>query len=430
VKTASEERAKFQDIVTYTLTFSNSAAYAVTGVVVTDNLPTTAAVSYVNGSASNSGSYDKTSNVLTWNFQSVAAGESVTLTYDLDVLLLAGAYSPLVNTAQLSYTGRSTTATHSLPVGGSYVIHIAVYNSVGEEMKELKEFQLSIPLSKIDLTGEVITTDDGAVNVYYKGTLIGSWDATTASGKKVTNGAYLLKITSTDPYGVSSSVTKDVKVQIARNILEVTVYNESGEAVKKFSPEDLEGLISGSFLPSDYDVGKSKSGPSVITPSYSNPMLYGNYATITLGSGRSFDWTGRGDNGKILSNGHYFIQVKASMIDGGQQEILMGILIQDADTNAISGVVMAPNPVNFSQTNQARFLVGSNMGPVDGFKVKIYTLSGELKETLLNDPGNPTQATWSPTRWQIASGTYIAAVELYSNGGVVGRRVLKAFVLH
>jgi flagellar hook assembly protein FlgD len=268
------------------------------------------------------------------------------------------------------------------------------------------------------------------VSVYYKGVLIATWDATTSGGNKVSNGTYLLKVTSTDPFGITTSVTNNVTVDIPRSVLTIVVYNEAGEAVKTFSMAELENLLGGALQSDDYDVGQSKESPKLITPSYSNPMGNGNYATITLGSGRSFNWEGRGDNGRILSSGRYFIEIAANETHWGKQQMLIPITLQDLDTNAISGVVLAPNPININQTSQARFLIGTNMGQVDGAKVKIYTIAGELRQLLTNDPGNPTQVTWDLGQSNPASGTYIAVVELYSGGGIVGRQKLKAFVLH
>jgi hypothetical protein len=68
---------------------------------------------------------------------------------------------------------------------------------------------------------------------------------------------------------------------------------------------------------------------------------------------------------------------------------------------------------------------------VDSVKVKIYTLAGELVgNPLMNDLGNPGVVTWNLGGSGIASGTYIAVVELNSDGGVIGRKVLKVVVVH
>jgi flagellar hook assembly protein FlgD len=297
-------------------------------------------------------------------------------------------------------------------------------------VKTISIFNLSFPVPGFDLSEATLIADNGVVNLTYNGMVLGSWDGTNGNGGKVTNGTYVLKVASTSPLGVTTTVTHNVSVQVARSTLDIAVYNEAGEEVKRFTQQELQNLLSGSLLPADYDVGRAKSGPGVITPSYSNPMGNGNFLTITLGSGRSFNWDGKGDNGRILSSGRYFIEIKSDTAGGTLQQIISAITIQDSETSGITGVVLEPNPINVNQlTSPPVFVVNTGMGQVDGVKIKIYTIAGELVQTLVSLPGNPTQVPWS-TAPNLSSGTYIAVVELQSNGTRVGRQILKAVVLH
>jgi hypothetical protein len=60
--------------------------------------------------------------------------------------------------------------------------------------------------------------------------------------------------------------------------------------------------------------------------------------------------------------------------------------------------------------------------------VKIYTIAGELVQSISGTPGN-TSTQWTATG--MASGIYIAAVEVQDvNGGFLEHQLLKILVLH
>ncbi|GHU07899.1 hypothetical protein FACS189431_3210 [Alphaproteobacteria bacterium] len=84
-KTGDKLVAKRGDTITYTITATNTVAdsTAATNVEIVDSLPSY--VTYVAGSADNSGSYDSTGNEVTWMVPSIAYGTSVTLTYKVTI---------------------------------------------------------------------------------------------------------------------------------------------------------------------------------------------------------------------------------------------------------------------------------------------------------------------------------------------------------
>ena len=89
------------------------------------------------------GIYNSANNTLTWTMPTVAPGVSVTLTYQIQTLLVSATAQSnvLVNNAQLSYPGGPVMATNSVTVEGSYVIHLAIYNSAGELIKNYAVFR-------------------------------------------------------------------------------------------------------------------------------------------------------------------------------------------------------------------------------------------------------------------------------------------------
>lgn len=398
-----------------------------------DDLPPLNMASLVASSISAGGTYNTATNVLSWTIPVLSPGSSVTETYQMTMGIESAANGPgtVTNTAILNYTGGSVTANNSVIVRGTDIIHIAIYNPSGELIKTIATFQLNNTVSNFTLGTNVLQTDSETMSISYNGTVLGTWDGTNGSGNKVANGAYIVEIESTDPYGVTTTISKNVSVSIARNTLSIVVYNEAGEVVKNFNPQSVETLIGGSggtFTTEDYDVGKAKLSPGIITPSLVNPNGNGNYLTITLGSGRSFTWNGTGDGGAILSSGQYYLEIKSQMANGPEEEIVMPFMVQ-GNGSGIPGVVLAPNPVNMNQISQARFLINTNGARVDSVDIKIYTMAGELADTL-SSPGSPTQITWDLTQKRWSSSTYIAVVELNGNGGVLARQILKVAIYH
>jgi uncharacterized repeat protein (TIGR01451 family) len=432
-KTSSETTAHPGDTITYTLHYTNPSGITVNNVVITDTLPPSGAMTYVAGTASGNGVYNSAANTLTWTVASVPPFASVALTYQMQVGPLGGMYNPVVNNAQITFTGGGSgaTASSAVSVVGSYVIHIGIYNEAGELIKTLGLFETSAGIAGFSVEGS-LTSSQSAVTFVYDGEVIGTWNATNSSGGTVSNGTYIVKVDSTDPFGVTTTVTHNVTVSIATSTLQIAVYNSAGEVVKTFTQQQIQTLVAGAngaLTPADYNVAEAGISSGLLIPSYTNSGGPGSTVTVTLGSGRGFTWNGTGNNGQILASGHYFIQMTSFTPGGPQQQTIMGITIQDNNNNAINGVVLAPNPVNLSQTTQATFLINTGLTQVDSVKVKIYTVAGELVRTLTSLPGTPTQVVWDFTQFQPASGTYICVVELNANGGLVGRHITRAVII-
>jgi uncharacterized repeat protein (TIGR01451 family) len=421
------------DTVYYTLIYSNPSSSNVLGVTLTDSLPTTFAGTYVDHSASGGGVYDSVLNTLTWIIPNIPAGATAQFNYQLHLSALGAKYNPVVNNAKLTYPGGMVGASNSISVTGDYVVYMGIYNSAGELVKTIAEFETQIPLTDFSVTNGVITSDSGVAQFSYNGMSLGSWDASNASGGKVTNGNYFVKVDSTDPFGVTTTVTKNISVQITRSTLEIAVYNEAGEIVKHFTQAEVQNMVGGvggSLLPADFNVQKTTLSSNVLSPSYGASTHPNSTMTITLGSGRSFTWDGRGDSGSILTSGTYFIEIKSEPENQDREEVVLPITIQGNNANGITGVVMGPNPIHLDQTTQAKFFVNPGGSAFDSVTVRIYTIAGELMTTLQNVPGNPALVVWDLSAARIASGEYLAVVEMNLNGGIIGRKIVKAVVIH
>jgi uncharacterized repeat protein (TIGR01451 family) len=422
------------DVIGYSLTASNPSSATVFNAVFVDFLPPASEMTYQVGSASNGGVYDPAANTITWTIPEIAPGGTVILSYQIQAGFESAnsKLTTLDNKAQVTYPNGIVTASNSVTVSGSYVIHLAIYNQSGEKIRDLVTFESGTPIEDFTVVNGTLLTDSASATFLYDNLPLGSWDGTNGSGQKVTNGTYMVKIDSTDPYGVTSTVTHSVVVNIDRNTLEIAVYNSVGEVVKHFTQEEIQSLIAGvngSLLPADFDVGKASLSSKLLSPSYANVPGTNHTVTITLGSGRSFTWDGKGDNGQILSTGDYFVEVKSSMSNQPDQEIVMNLHIQDSAVNGAGTAALWPNPINLNQTSQAKFML--NVGvDVTHVQVRVYTIAGELMKTLQNDQGNPNQVTWDFTGSYVARGAYLAVVEFRSDTGILSRKIIKILILH
>jgi uncharacterized repeat protein (TIGR01451 family) len=432
VKTSSESTAKANDTITYTLQYSNPGSSPAMNVTIIDNLPPTASLLYAPGSASNGGTYDPVANTLTWVIPLIPGGATVPLSYQEAIQPLAGQLNPVVNCAKLSFAGGQVTSCASVSILGSYVVQVSVYNSAGELIKTLSTFEAVSSVSAFTLSTGVLTSDSQVLQIITNGQPLGTWNGTNGTGQKVTNGSYFIKVSSTDPFGVTSTVSQTVSVNISRSTLTAEVFNEAGEVVKHFSEADIQAMIGGANLTaSDFDVAQVKLSSGVLAPSYSGTGSSNSVLTITLGSGASFTWDGKGDNGIILSPGNYFLEVQSTGPNGQSVEETTRTVRIDGAVDAINGFVLGPNPIRLSQTQSANFFINTDAAQVTSTDVKIYTIAGELisKPALINLPGNPGVVPWNLSQFAIASGTYIAVVELNTANGTIGRKFLKVVVI-
>ena len=423
----------FQNV-TYQLVYSNPSASAAMGATLIDRLPPTSEAQYVAGSASGTGTFDAASNTLKWIVPLVPVGASVTETYALTLQLMVGGQDYVNNTAELDSSSGSVTAVASIRVMGPVDVVIGVYNEAGELIKVLKSFRSPTKIDDFTLSSTVFDSTGNPIKISYQGQDIGQWDGTNANGQTVANGEYYIKMDSTDAYGVTQTVTKPVAVQVSQETVNVTIYNSAGEVVRQFTPDQVRQLVAGqgaALAAVDYQVGQVRLSATTLMPSYADPSNSLGSVSLLFPSGGSMTWDGRNNDGVIVQNGTYYIELTSKKGSDTQQTVILAVNVLHGDLDASNRIVMAPNPVNLAQTGQAVFMIGNGGGPLDATTVKIYTVAGELIQTLYNEPGNPGRVLWNlrgGTSRVVTSGTYIAVVELRVGSGVTGRKILKVIV--
>lgn len=404
---------------TYTLAVTVTGG-AFNGVVVTDTLP--ANVAFVGLGSANAGSaaFDSAHSLLTWSLPGSLPPGAYSLTYQTQVNALAPAGTPVINGALLSYPGLShpLSAAATVQVTGSYTIRVGVYNEAGELIKSLQVFQTSNAVNSLTLEAPQITHLTGAGSVillYSRGTLLGSWDGTNASGDPVSNGVYHIQVESVDSYGVATTVTQEAVVSRQLAQISAAVYNEAGEVVKHLTAwvDDASGAGMTDVTLSAKSFSPGTSQPvQIFIQSSSSPV------TLT--------WDGTDDSGNDVTSGSYLLSVHWFDGQGQGNDISKAILVTAQGPRQGQDVVAEPNLLRISSgQSRVQFLDLSGQGST--LKVSIYTLAGELTASFQGEAGTG-QASWDASG--LASGIYLAAVEKRTaSGGSSGRQILKIMVV-
>ena len=422
-KLESESVGHSNDIVTYTLVVSPAFGQA-NSVVVTDALPnylTFEGFGPVPASVNNPSFLN---NTLTWTLV-VMPATPVTLTFQAQLATFVPQGTVITNTAQLTYTGLSSPkrASVSMTMATSYTVHIGVYNEAGELITSYPAMELSQEITNFSiLASPTITTLNGVVYIEVNGQELESWNGMNQSGTPVQNGSYYVKVDNTDPFGITNTVSQVVTVNRHLAKVQVNIFNEAGEIIRHLtSYVDDAGTFS---------IDNVNLSTAVLQPTSDTTPVPGNanYVTINLGNGQSLSWDGKDDQGSIVTNGHYNVEIHYEDGTGGDQVVTRGLLVETTGQTHPNDVVYAkPNVLNGRSGYQTALRVDSN----DAYtlRIKIYDIAGELIRNVPVVPdgvNNEMQADFSSQ----ASGMYFAMVELINGqGGVAKRQALKIVVV-
>lgn len=355
---------------------------------------------------------------LVWTFPTIQPG-TYSLIYTARVPSLTAAGTVYLNTAELTYPQITLpkTAQAAATVQGEFTVKIAVYNEAGEVVKVFPILRFSEPVSDIDLqVDRIINSLSDTIEIVYRGVVIGIWDGNNNQGDPVSNGRYHIKVDSMDLWGSVQSVTQEASV--SRNLArtQVTVYNSSGEAVRHLTDSlaDL-GTLSGSVTLS----------AQVISPSY-NGGANGS-VTLVADSGLTAVWDGRADDGSIVTNGQYFLELRTTDGRGGESTVTREVNVLHGDLKVDGPVRVTPNPAGGTFGTSVLFDV--NTTAYLTLRVTLYTLAGELLGERIDGTPGAASATWDFSNKKVASGLYLAVVELIDAQGGSQKRVHKVAVL-
>lgn len=433
-KTVSDMGPGSNETLAYAINLSVPAS-AASAVTVTDTVP--AELAFV-GAASNtnppvagtslsvvalptSGPTPGTGTLLVWTLPGPIPSGNYTLNYTASVTNFSPAGEVILNKASLTYPQNPLpqVAQAASTVTGNYTVRINVYNEAGEIVKTILLQHYSQPVQNVTLqTSSVIQSIDDKIRIVYEGQVIGTWDGTNNQGQEVSNGQYYIKIDSIDENGSVTTITQTATV--ARHLAHVVVdiYNATGEIVRHLDAEvaDAVTLTTGVALSS-----------STISPGSQGGV--NSTLTMTLSDGTTLVWDGRNDNGQIVSNGQYFLEIKSNDGQGGDSTVAKEVTVFHEGLDIAKGKVLVyPNPDSV-RVDGAKINFAANAGLKLTLKVNIYTVAGELVQRVEGVSGESSVA-WDFSNLSLSSGLYIALIEIYDNRGSVQRQTAKVLIVH
>jgi hypothetical protein len=236
----------------------------------------------------------------------------------------------------------------------------------------------------------------------------------------VSNGGYYVQVTNTDPYGVVNNVSQIVTVARSIAKVEVDVYNAAGEVVKH--------LYAYADDPGNMPLGSVDLSATTLAPTASSVSNGTNNVTMTFPSGLVLSWDGKGDNGAIVTNGMYEMEVHWTDGVGGEEVITKGVLVNRGGNPIADGVVFASPNVIKSGATSTTIKINPTAGAVYTLTASVYDVAGELVKTPVTGTAGDNKVTLDLSG--LASGIYLVPTDLYDpQGRFVQKQITKIMVL-
>jgi flagellar hook assembly protein FlgD len=363
------------------------------------------------------GSTPGTGTLLVWTFPYILPGQ-YSLSYNASVNNYLAGGTVLTNQVDITTLEAPTPQSTQAPVTltGGYTVRINVYNEAGEVVKTVLSGHYSMPILDFSLSLGTLRSIHDQTEILFQGVVLGTWDGMNNAGGEVTDGDYFIKVDNVSPLGTVTTETLTVVVDRHLAEVSVNVYNASGEVVRH-----LEQVVADAVTVSQ---SVSISG-GTLDPSYQGGT--DSAVTLTLADGSLLTWNGTSDNGNIVSNGQYFIEIQSNDGQGGNATVIKQVTVFHGGLNfSDSQVTVWPNPLYVSRGGQkVYFSVGTQVA----LRVKIYTMAGELAGQAQSQVSVPGVAVWDITAQTIASGLYIADIEMTNPNGAVERQMRKIAVI-
>ncbi len=430
-KTVSDTAPESNETLTYIIglnVFSSTAS----NIIVTDTVP--AGLKYIAsiGSPSPPGTTLSTilgptpgllsapgnGTLLVWSFPPVAPG-NYGVTYTANVNGLTPDGTVINNQAAMNFLGNPIPQVVQAPVTvkGNFMVQINVYKKSKEIVKTILAMQyFPRPIRTVTIESSTLVSIKDKINLVNSNMTIGTWDGTNKYGEEVSNGNYHIKIENIDYSGSIDSIIQDVVVD--RKLIRITlsIYNEAGEIIRH-----LDQVVSDAVTLND---NVTVSNPT-IAPNYQGGAT--STTSITLADGSGVTWDGRNDSGKIVLNGQYFIEIMTEDQQGGNSTVTKTINVTQPELTLPNGQVLVyPNPFHVrANGTQVNFMANAN--PPVTLKVNIYTLAGELVQRKEGQAGT-SQLTWDLSGLSLASGMYLAVIEIYDSAGAMQRQITKLLI--
>jgi uncharacterized repeat protein (TIGR01451 family) len=420
-KSASEENVRSGDVVTYILavTVTGSAA---SNVQVVDVLPVHLdLVRVVTVPAGGVASWNASSRTLGLTFPSPLAPGIHRLTYEARVDNTIQDGTVLTNCADLTYSGWTGVPKRScaeVALESVYTVRVGVYNESGELVNEILVTRRSERIEDFDITADLVIAglNDPAI-VVVDGVPLVTWNGDNRDGDPVSNGIYHLKIDNMDAYGVVHSVSQEITVSRSIAQVSVKVYNSAGEVVRELFTQMDDPCVPSAPCPNP--LAGVRLSTRVLNPVESGTPGPNQILTVTSQSGLSIQWDGRSDEGQVVQNGHYELEVHYVDGRGGSETVGLGVVVQATGKGPLEDAVSVSSNLITGGATTATITVARPESY--DMKVSLYNVAGELIRKGPFTSSGTNQVTFDLSG--LSSGLYFAITDLYEAG--TGRFVLR-----
>jgi flagellar hook assembly protein FlgD len=312
-----------------------------------------------------------------------------------------------------------------------------VYNEAGERVKIIASTSADSPVSSVELyvEGQTTTTTvisyGSGLDIYLRdveteqtegqGATIFTWRAINDQSQLINQGVYYIKIESIDSYGHISTLIKDVTVVRVEEYAEVNIYNNAGELVRSIR-ENKTGLTTSTVKLDNL------SDTISLNQTQNNVLIqYGP------GIGENITWDGKNQEGEIVGNGTYEIQVVLKTQHGTTMEASKTVSILREERLYFDKITAIPNPAMAGSDENPYLTIQWTLHGVETGRitVKIYNVAGELVRRLEGD------LTAGSLQWDmktdngkyVSRGIYICVIEGKNSEGYRDKKLLKVGII-
>jgi hypothetical protein len=287
------------------------------------------------------------------------------------------------------------------------MMSIKVYNSAGEMVKLVALTGAYSLISDFTIDKTVFSPDDGGQAIIDVDGYLYAWDGMNNQGAAVENGLYYVKVETTDEMGFTHMQIKEVTVLTNGLTSEIRIFNSSGEIVKVIPFDSLTSYGS-------KDLVINPSQPKVFSPG-ENTGTGGamNSAEITY-MGQTVTWDGTNENGTIVNNGVYLVQLVGIDGTGSKTVAQTDITVLHNGYEVVNNVKIVPNPVNPTQTGEVIIRYDAMSGA--DVTVKVYNVAGELIHTM-RDYASAGEVRWALTN-KVSAGIYVLVIYARTDSGM------------
>ena len=210
------------------------------------------------------------------------------------------------------------------------------------------------------------------------------------------------------------------------------ILNSAGEIVKILPITELNGATGSTsvttnpdssqvFVPGGY-TGAGNGGNTGETNAVNGMMEIYYMGQVIL-------WDGTNEQGVLINNGLYTIQVVNVDENGYRTVAQTQVTVLNVEQEVITNVKIMPNPLDLSLGMQ-ELIIRYNVMNNTNITVKIYNLAGELVKTLRSYNG-VSEIRWNIARNEthITAGIYVAVIYAKNDNGRYKSVIVKLSIL-